>query len=75
MKAEYLPPREHVILQNEAPYDVYIIVYGEVEIIDCEGEKEHVVGTLQSADMFEEVGALCCRPKSICSELRPFHNS
>ena len=76
MKAEYIPPREDVILQNEVPDDVYIIVSGEVEIIDCEGEKkEHVFGTLQSADMFGEVGALCCRTPSICSEPRPSHNS
>ncbi|KAJ0078308.1 hypothetical protein Patl1_37159 [Pistacia atlantica] len=40
MKAEYIPPREDVIMQNEAPDDVYIIVSGEVEIIDCETEKE-----------------------------------
>ena len=76
MKAEYIPPREDVVLQNEVLDDVYIIVSGEVEIIDCEGEKkEHVVGTLQSADIFGEVGALCCRPPSICSEPRRFHNS
>ena len=30
MKAEYIPPREDVILQNEVPDDVYIIVSGEV---------------------------------------------
>ncbi|GLT86273.1 hypothetical protein SLE2022_044200 [Rubroshorea leprosula] len=63
MKAEYMPPREDVIMQNEAPDDVYIIVSGEVEIVDCEGEKEIVVGTLQSTDMFGEIGALCCRPQ------------
>ena len=40
MKAEYIPPREDVILQNEAPDDVYIIVSGEVKIIGCEGERE-----------------------------------
>ncbi|XP_059435148.1 potassium channel AKT2/3-like, partial [Corylus avellana] len=62
MKAEYIPPREDVIMQNEAADDVYIIVSGEVEIIDCEVEKEQVVGTLQSLDIFGEVGALCCRP-------------
>ncbi|XP_057494473.1 potassium channel AKT2/3-like isoform X2 [Actinidia eriantha] len=64
MKAEYIPPREDVIMQNEAPDDVYIIVSGEVEMISCEMEKERVVGTLQSGDMFGEVGALCCRPQS-----------
>ncbi|GMY05161.1 potassium channel AKT2/3 isoform X1 [Fagus crenata] len=64
MKAEYLPPREDVIRQNEAPDDVYIIVSGEVEIIICEMEKEQVLGTLHSGDMFGEVGGLCCRPQS-----------
>ncbi|KAE8668392.1 Potassium channel AKT2 [Hibiscus syriacus] len=63
MKAEYIPPREDVIMQNEAPDDVYIIVSGEVEIIDYEMEKERVVGMLHSGDMFGEIGALCCRPQ------------
>lgn len=30
MKAEYFPPREDVILQNEAPTDMYILVTGSV---------------------------------------------
>nr|POE49765.1 potassium channel akt2/3 [Quercus suber] len=64
MKAEYIPPREDVIMQNEAPDDVYIIVSGEVEIINCENDKEEVVGTLHSGDMFGEAGALYCRPQS-----------
>ncbi|XP_022749182.1 potassium channel AKT2/3-like [Durio zibethinus] len=64
MKAEYIPPKEDVIMQNEAPDDVYIIVSGEVEIIDYEMDKELVVGTLQnSGNMFGEIGALCCRPQ------------
>ncbi|KAK2991172.1 hypothetical protein RJ640_001100 [Escallonia rubra] len=64
MKAEYIPPREDVIMQNEAPEDVYIIVSGEVELIDCKKEQEQVVGALRSKDMFGEVGALCCRPQA-----------
>ncbi|KAF7842733.1 potassium channel AKT2/3 isoform X1 [Senna tora] len=64
MKAEYIPPREDVIMQNEAAEDVYIIVSGEVEIIDSEMDKEKVLGTLQIGDMFGEDGALCCRPQS-----------
>lgn len=64
MKAEYIPPREDVIMQNEAPDDVYIIVSGEVEIIDSALEKERIFGILQSGDMFGEVGALCCKPQS-----------
>ncbi|GFP81486.1 potassium channel akt1 [Phtheirospermum japonicum] len=30
MKAEYFPPREDIILQNEAPTDFYILVHGAV---------------------------------------------
>lgn len=70
MKAEYIPPREDVVLQNEAPDDIYIIVSGEVEIIECDLEKERVVGTLQSGDMFGEVGALRCRPQSFTFRTR-----
>lgn len=63
MKAEYIPPREDVIMQNEAPNDVYIVVSGEVEIIHCDVDKEQVVGKLISGDIFGEVGGLCFRPQ------------
>lgn len=33
MKAEYFPPKEDVILQNEAPTDFYILVTGAAVII------------------------------------------
>lgn len=32
MKAEYFPPKEDVILQNEAPTDFYILVNGTAVI-------------------------------------------
>lgn len=64
MKAEYIPPREDVIIQNEAPDDVYIIVSGEVEMIDCEMEGEKVVWAFRSGDIFGEVGAVCSMPQS-----------
>ncbi|KAK8668602.1 hypothetical protein V6N13_106052 [Hibiscus sabdariffa] len=62
MKAEYVPPREDVMLQNEASEDVYIIVSGEVEIIECEMQEEDVIGILRCGDMLGETGALCSRP-------------
>ncbi|KAL8094210.1 hypothetical protein AgCh_035913 [Apium graveolens] len=67
MKVEYIPPREDVILQNEAPDDVYIIMLGEVELIDHSemDQKEEIVGILQLGDMFGEIGALCCRPQAV----------
>ncbi|KAF2293846.1 hypothetical protein GH714_005095 [Hevea brasiliensis] len=70
MKAEYIPPREDVIMQNEAPDDIYIIVSGEVEIIDYDLDKERVFGTLQSGDIFGEVGALCCKHQSFTFRTR-----
>ncbi|KAG0464103.1 hypothetical protein HPP92_020172 [Vanilla planifolia] len=66
MKAEYFPPREDVILQNEAPTDFYILVTGSV-----------VVGELNSGDLIGEIGVLCYRPqlftartKKLCQLLR-----
>jgi CRP-like cAMP-binding protein len=37
MKAEYFPPHEDVILQNEAPTDFYILVTGAVVKINSCG--------------------------------------
>ncbi|KAL6517728.1 hypothetical protein OROMI_033429 [Orobanche minor] len=64
MKAEYIPPREDVIIQNEAPDDIYIIVSGEVEMIESEIEREKVIWAFKSGDMFGEVGAFCSTPRS-----------
>ncbi|KAF7830260.1 potassium channel AKT1-like [Senna tora] len=52
MKAEYFPPREQVILQNEAPTDFYIIVTGSV-----------VVGEARNGAVVGEIGVLCYRPQ------------
>ncbi|KAH9625216.1 hypothetical protein KSS87_003596 [Heliosperma pusillum] len=63
MKAEYLPPRDDIIIHNEAAEDIYIIVSGNVEMIDYENDKEFVVGTLEGGDIFGEVAALCSTPQ------------
>ncbi|KAI3938979.1 hypothetical protein MKW92_035587 [Papaver armeniacum] len=52
MKAEYFPPKEDVILQNEAPTDFYILVTGAV-----------VVGELKTGDICGEIGVLCYKPQ------------
>ncbi|KZV22720.1 hypothetical protein F511_05352 [Dorcoceras hygrometricum] len=64
MKAEYIPPREDVMIRNEAPDDVYIIVSGEVEMIDSDMDRENIMRILKCEDMFGEVGALCSQPQS-----------
>ncbi|RZC56187.1 hypothetical protein C5167_015046 [Papaver somniferum] len=52
MKPEYFPPKEDVILQNEAPTDFYIVVTGAV-----------VMGELKTGDIFGEIGVLCYKPQ------------
>lgn len=81
MKAEYFPPREDVILQNEAPTDFYILVSGSAELVELQNGAEHgteqVVGVAKSGDVIGEIGVLCYRPqlftvrtKSLCQLLR-----
>ncbi|KAI3973266.1 hypothetical protein MKW92_022608 [Papaver armeniacum] len=52
MKPEYFPPKEDVILQNEAPTDFYIVVTGAV-----------VMGELRTGEIFGEIGVLCYKPQ------------
>ncbi|CAM0880363.1 unnamed protein product [Alopecurus aequalis] len=64
MEAEYYPPKETVILQNETPTDVYILVSGavqEVQIMTNRGEK--VEKLLSGGDIFGEIGVLCNIPQ------------
>ncbi|PNT72497.1 hypothetical protein BRADI_2g45170v3 [Brachypodium distachyon] len=77
MKAEYFPPREDVILQNEAPTDFYILVSGSVEFVELQNGVEQVVGVAKSGDVVGEIGVLCYRPqlftvrtRSLCQLLR-----
>ncbi|XWS26944.1 hypothetical protein CRYUN_Cryun26dG0073700 [Craigia yunnanensis] len=77
MKAEYFPPKEDVILQNEAPTDFYILVTGAVDLLILKNGVEHVVGEAKTGDLCGEIGVLCYRPqlftvrtKRLCQLLR-----
>ncbi|CAJ1944412.1 unnamed protein product [Sphenostylis stenocarpa] len=63
MKAEYFPPKEDVILQNEAPTDFYILVTGAVELIVRKNGVEQVVGEAKTGDLCGEIGVLCYKPQ------------
>ncbi|KAL2338325.1 hypothetical protein Fmac_012771 [Flemingia macrophylla] len=63
MKAEYFPPKEDVILQNEAPTDFYILVTGAVELLVLKNGAEQVVGEAKTGDLFGEIGVLCYKPQ------------
>lgn len=63
MKAEYFPPKEDVILQNEAPTDFYILVTGAADLVVLKNGAEQVVGEIKSGDLCGEIGVLCYRPQ------------
>ncbi|KNA06432.1 hypothetical protein SOVF_181220 [Spinacia oleracea] len=77
MKAEYFPPKEDVILQNEAPTDLYVLVHGTMEFIMQKLGVEQVVKEVKAGDVCGEIGVLCYRPqlftvrtKRLCQLLR-----
>ncbi|KAL5572756.1 hypothetical protein UlMin_022353 [Ulmus minor] len=63
MKAEYFPPKEDVILQNEAPTDFYIFVTGAAELVVLKNGVEQVIGEAKTGDLCGEIGLLCYRPQ------------
>ncbi|KAK9696962.1 hypothetical protein RND81_08G006800 [Saponaria officinalis] len=62
MEAEYFPPREDVVLQNEAPMNIYILVSGAADMVAHNGLQK-VVLKVQPEDTFGEIGVLCDRPE------------
>nr|XP_009601875.1 potassium channel AKT1-like isoform X3 [Nicotiana tomentosiformis] len=63
MKAEYFPPKEDVILQNEAPTDFYILVTGDVDLLILKNGAEQVIGEVKAGDLCGEIGVLCYMPQ------------
>ncbi|XP_060179083.1 potassium channel KAT1-like isoform X2 [Lycium barbarum] len=58
MEAEYFPPKEDVILQNEAQTDLYIIVSGALDFLaDIDGH-ERIIGKAVAGESFGEIGVL-----------------
>ncbi|KAG2627330.1 hypothetical protein PVAP13_3KG124349 [Panicum virgatum] len=70
MKPEYIPPREDVIVQDEAPEDVYVVVSGEVEAVRLDGADERVQATLGARDIFGEASALSDRAQGFTFRTR-----
>ncbi|XXG47652.1 hypothetical protein AAC387_Pa02g2262 [Persea americana] len=63
MKPEYFPPKEDVILQNEAPTDFYILVTGAVDLIEYNNGTEQVIREARTGDVVGEIGVLCYKPQ------------
>ncbi|KZV21391.1 K+ channel family protein, partial [Dorcoceras hygrometricum] len=63
MEAEYFPPKEDVILQNESPTDAYIMVSGAVDLISKINGQDQIVGKASTGEIFGEIGILCNMPQ------------
>ncbi|XP_009616640.1 potassium channel KAT3 isoform X1 [Nicotiana tomentosiformis] len=63
MEAEYFPPKEDVILQNEAPTELYIIVTGAVDLLADINGNEQIIGKAVAGESFGEIGVLFGRPQ------------
>eukprot|EP01018_Ginkgo_biloba_P031336 Gb_18871 [translate_table: standard] len=70
MNAEYFPPKEDIVLENETPSDIYILVSGEVEMLTYRSGNEQVVEALGAGDMFGEIGVLCDKPQPLTVRTR-----
>ncbi|KAK7303123.1 hypothetical protein RJT34_14024 [Clitoria ternatea] len=58
MEAEYFPPKEDVILQNESSTDLYVLVSGAVELVRYIDGHDQVLGKAVAVDAFGEIGVL-----------------
>ncbi|KAJ8762051.1 hypothetical protein K2173_006653 [Erythroxylum novogranatense] len=63
MEAEYFPPREDVILKNEAPTDLYILVSGTADLVHSVDGHDQVIGKAYAGDVFGEIGVLYYKPQ------------
>ncbi|KAK9064311.1 hypothetical protein SSX86_015691 [Deinandra increscens subsp. villosa] len=63
MEAEYFPPKEVVIIQNEIPTNLYILVTGAVDIIAQKDGQDQIIGKVVSGEMFGETGVLYNTPQ------------
>ncbi|KAI3921852.1 hypothetical protein MKX01_005541 [Papaver californicum] len=63
VEPEYFPPKEDVILQNETPTNMYILVSGAVEFIASINGCAKVHGRAVAGDIFGEIGVLCYKPQ------------
>lgn len=59
MQPEYFPPKEDVILQNQSPTDLYIIVSGAAEMSTYIEGTEQIFGRAEAGEVLGEVGLLC----------------
>ncbi|KAI5054209.1 hypothetical protein GOP47_0030898 [Adiantum capillus-veneris] len=70
MKPEYFPPREDIILVNEAPTEFYILVSGMVDLLVIRDGMEKVVDFAKAGDLVGEIGVVCFKPQPFTMRTR-----
>ncbi|KAL1567469.1 potassium channel KAT1-like isoform X3 [Salvia divinorum] len=65
VEAEWYPPREDIILQNEASTDVYVIISGSVDFVAKINGRDQIIGKASAGEMVGEVGVLCEKPQPL----------
>ncbi|KAG9448016.1 hypothetical protein H6P81_014144 [Aristolochia fimbriata] len=70
MQAEYFPPNEEVMLHNEFPADIHILVSGSVDFIIQQNGNHQVRRSGETGEMFGEIGVLCDRPQPFTVKTR-----
>ncbi|KAG0564310.1 hypothetical protein M758_8G096200 [Ceratodon purpureus] len=63
MKPEYFPPREEIILFNEAPSEFYIVINGSADVLTTKDSSEQILVTATTGDIVGEIGVLCYMPQ------------
>ncbi|KAK4421082.1 Potassium channel KAT1 [Sesamum alatum] len=63
LEAEYYPPKQEVILQNEAPTNIYILVSGAVDFMGKVNGQDQIIGKASTGEVFGEIGVLCGKPQ------------
>lgn len=59
MQTEYFAPKEDIILQNDNPSDLYLLVSGAVDIVAFLDGTEQVYGKAAEGELLGEIGVLC----------------
>eukprot|EP00250_Pteridium_aquilinum_P025221 c30380_g1_i1 orf=483-1451(+) len=63
MKPEYFPPKEDIILFNEAPTEFYVLVSGMLDLLVTKDGTEQIVEVAKAGDVVGEIGVVCFKPQ------------
>ncbi|KAK8453685.1 hypothetical protein SEVIR_5G326800v4 [Setaria viridis] len=63
MQAEYFAPKEDIMLQNDKPSDLYLLVSGAVDILAFLDGTEQIYGKVAEGELLGEIGVMSNKPQ------------